>query len=277
MQVFGHRGACGYLPENTMESFELAFALGCEAIEFDVVLTKDSVPVIRHDLDFSITTDIGSRNLTSNSVDELNYAEIASVRATERYPETRVESAKRNGEFRVPTLAEVFANPKFAGKHLIVELKHGKHFSEKGFDLIGEVKKVMDQSNFQELGIKVTIECFEFAVLREAKQRIGKDANYVFLSAPDMLPAGYSVLSDDLLSEIAENFDGLSVHYSMVLGSDLVARTKSKGLLMYTYTARVETAEGEVNDWFSRLAATGVDGIFCDQPDLMIKLVRGSN
>ncbi len=277
MQVFGHRGACGYLPENTMESFELAFELGCEAIEFDVVLTKDSVPVIRHDLDFSITTDIATRSLRSNSVDELNYAELDTVRATERYPETRQASAKRNGEFRVPTLAEVFANPKFDGKHLIVELKYGKHFQEKGFDLIGQVKRVMEESDFQARGIKVTIECFEFAILREAKQRIGNSATYVFLSAPDMLPEGHSVLDDELLSEIADNFDGLSVHYSMVLGSDLVQRSKARELLMYTYTARIETAEGEVNDWFRKLASTGVDGIFCDQPDLMIKLVRGSN
>ena len=43
MQVFGHRGACGYLPENTMESFELAFELGSDAIEFDVVMTKDGL------------------------------------------------------------------------------------------------------------------------------------------------------------------------------------------------------------------------------------------
>jgi glycerophosphoryl diester phosphodiesterase len=277
VQVFGHRGACGYLPENTMESFELAFELGCEAIEFDVVLTKDSVPVIRHDLDFSITTDIETRNLSSNYVDELNFSELESVRAIERYPETRNQSASRNGEFRIPSLAEVFANPKFDGKHLIVELKYGKHFRDKGFDLIGQAKKVFDQSDFQTRGIKVTIECFEFAVLREAKQRIGDSATYVFLSAPDMLPAGRSFLDDELLSEIAENFDGLSVHYSMVLGSDLVVRTKAKQLLMYTYTARVETAEGQVSDWFRRLADTGVDGIFCDQPDLMIKLVRGSN
>jgi glycerophosphoryl diester phosphodiesterase len=89
-----------------------------------------------------------------------------------------------------------------------------------------------------------------------------------------MLPAGYEKLTDDLLDEIAENFEGLSVHYTMVLGSDLVERTKQRGLTMFTYTARIETAEGEVDAWFERLARTGVDGIFCDQPDLMIKVVR---
>ena len=40
VEVFGHRGACGYLPENTMESFEHAFELGAAAIEFDVVFIK---------------------------------------------------------------------------------------------------------------------------------------------------------------------------------------------------------------------------------------------
>lgn len=273
VEVFGHRGACGYLPENTMESFELAFELGCDAIEFDVVLTKDLVPIIRHDRNFSLTTDIASRSLPSVMVDDLNLAQLAEVRATERYPE-RAESSSHNGEFKVPTLSELLNNPKFDGKHLIIELKYGKHYKQAGIDMIGAVKKVIESCSAKARGLKLTIEAFEFSVLQEAKQRIGGEINYVFLSAPDMLPAGYEKLTDDLLDEIAENFEGLSVHYTMVLGSDLVERTKQRGLSMFTYTARIETAEGEVDAWFERLARTGVDGIFCDQPDLMIKVVR---
>jgi glycerophosphoryl diester phosphodiesterase len=256
-----------------MESFELAFELGCDAIEFDVVLTKDLVPIIRHDRDFSLTTDIAARSLPSVMVDDLNLAQLADVRATERYPE-RAESSSHNGEFKVPTLSELLNNPKFDGKHLIIELKYGKHYKQDGIDLIGAVKKDIESCNAKARGLKLTIEAFEFSVLQEAKQRIGGEINYVFLSAPDMLPAGYEKLTDDLLDEIAENFEGLSVHYTMLLGSDLVERTKQRGLTMFTYTARIETAEGEVDAWFERLARTGVDGIFCDQPDLMIKVVR---
>jgi glycerophosphoryl diester phosphodiesterase len=274
LEVFGHRGACGYLPENTMESFELAFELGCSAIEFDVVLTKDLVPVIRHDRDFSITTDIASRNLASVMVDDLELAELSQVRATERYPDSRADSALQNGKYSIPTLRDVLTNPKFNGKHLIVELKYGKHYKEAGIDMIGAVKQEIDKSNAEQRGLKLTIEAFEFSVLREANKRIGDLAKYVFLSAPDMLPEEYDELTDDLLDEIAENFDGLSVHYSMILKSDLVERTKQRGLSMFTYTARTETAEGEVRAWFERLASTGVDGIFCDQPDLMIDVVR---
>jgi len=274
LQVFGHRGACGYLPENTMESFELAFELGCDAIEFDVVLTKDSVPLIRHDLDFSITTDIAKHSLASNSVDQLLLRELEPVRAKERYPDTRIESAAQDGKFAIPTLGQVLANPSFNGKHLIVELKYGKHFRENGFDLVGSVLSALSESDHWSRDVKITIECFEFSVLQEARDRIGKQADFVFLSAFDMLPVGYEELTDELLDEIAENFDGLSVHYSMVLDSDLVARAKARGLVMYTYTARIETAEGDVKDWFKRLASTGVDGIFCDQPDIMIDVVR---
>lgn len=273
MEVFGHRGACGYLPENTMESFELAFELGCSAIEFDVVLTKDLVPVIRHDRDFSLTTDIDSRQLPSVIVDELNLTDLEPVRATERY-ENRAESVKHNGKYKIPTLEQTLNNPKFDGKHLIIELKYGKYYREAGMDLIGAVKQVIDNCRAVERKLKLTIEAFEFSVLREAKKRIGAGVTYVFLSAPDMLPVGFEKLTDELLDEIAANFEGLSVHYSMVLGSDLVPRTKARGLSMFTYTARIETAEGEVMDWFEKLARTGVDGIFCDQPDLMIDVVR---
>ncbi len=273
MEVFGHRGACGYLPENTMESFELAFELGCSAIEFDVVLTKDLVPVIRHDRDFSLTTDIDSRQLPSVIVDELNLTDLEPVRATERY-ENRAESVKHNGQYKIPTLEQTLNNPKFDGKHLIIELKYGKYYREAGMDLIGAVKQVIDNCRAVERKLKLTIEAFEFSVLREAKERIGAGVTYVFLSAPDMLPVGFEKLTDELLDEIAANFEGLSVHYSMVLGSDLVPRTKARGLTMFTYTARIETAEGEVMDWFEKLARTGVDGIFCDQPDLMINVVR---
>lgn len=273
LKVFGHRGACGYLPENTMESFELAFELGCSAIEFDVVLTKDLVPVIRHDRDFSLTTDIDSRQLPSVIVDELNLTDLEPVRATERH-ENRAESVKHNGKYNIPTLEQTLNNPKFDGKHLIIELKYGKYYREAGMDLIGAVKQVIDNCRAVERKLKLTIEAFEFSVLREAKERIGAGVAYVFLSAPDMLPVGFEKLTDELLDEIAANFEGLSVHYSMVLGTDLVPRTKARGLTMFTYTARIETAEGEVMEWFEKLARTGVDGIFCDQPDLMIDVVR---
>jgi glycerophosphoryl diester phosphodiesterase len=270
--VFGHRGACGYLPENTMESFELAFSQGADAIEFDVVMTKDGHPVIRHDRDLSMTTNILNKSFLSNNVDELNVADVEQLRAIERYPEGRLESNRHSGEYRIPTLAEVLANPAFDQKHLIVELKYGEPFLEVGLDVASATATALSESDFQSRGIQITIECFEFEILKRSKELIGPNAKYVFLSAPDMLPAGDSEITDEYLNQIAAEFDGLSVAIPMVLQSDLVSRCKAKAMPIYTYTARTETAEGDVSGWFERLIATGVDGIFADQPDVLIKV-----
>ncbi|MEO5904387.1 MAG: glycerophosphodiester phosphodiesterase [Gemmatimonadaceae bacterium] len=55
--VIGHRGNRAYAPENTMESFRQAVALGADAIEFDVRLSADGIPVVHHDPTVTRTTD----------------------------------------------------------------------------------------------------------------------------------------------------------------------------------------------------------------------------
>jgi glycerophosphoryl diester phosphodiesterase len=47
--VHGHRGARAALPENTLEGFRYAIAAGVDAIEMDVAITRDDVPVVSHD------------------------------------------------------------------------------------------------------------------------------------------------------------------------------------------------------------------------------------
>ena len=49
--VFGHRGACGECPENTLVSFERALAQGADVIETDVHRTRDGEIVVFHDAD----------------------------------------------------------------------------------------------------------------------------------------------------------------------------------------------------------------------------------
>lgn len=271
--VFGHRGACGYLPENTMPSFELAFELGSDAIEFDVVITRDGYPVILHDADLIKTTNVLEHPDLPTQVAEITLADLGNLRVVERYPQSRTQSHLHSGKYHIPTLQEVVNNPAFDGKHLIIELKYGADFLARGLDLIAAVQGVLAESNWQQRGLKLTIECFEFGILRKAKAVIGCGIDYVFLSAPDMLPEGRTQLDDDLLEEIAREFDGVSVALEMVFQNELVRRAKQLGLTLYCYTARVETAQGEVATWFEKLARSGVDGIFADQPDVLRKTV----
>ena len=87
-----------------MESLELAFDQGADAVEFDVVFTKDGHPVIRHDLDLVSTTDISNHSFLSTKVDELT-----------------LEDLQRLAEGRDLT----FAKPKLDLAGLVVEVDQG--------------------------------------------------------------------------------------------------------------------------------------------------------
>jgi glycerophosphoryl diester phosphodiesterase len=74
--VEGHRGYCAKYPENTMISFEAAMDLGVDAIEFDVWLTADKVPVLIHDGNCLRTcgVDVHVRDLTLAEVQKIEAA-----------------------------------------------------------------------------------------------------------------------------------------------------------------------------------------------------------
>jgi glycerophosphoryl diester phosphodiesterase len=56
--VVGHRGASGYLPEETLEAYQLAIDQGADVIEPDLISTKDGVLIARHDPNLAISTDV---------------------------------------------------------------------------------------------------------------------------------------------------------------------------------------------------------------------------
>jgi glycerophosphoryl diester phosphodiesterase len=56
MWRLGHRGACGYAPENTLLSFRKALELGVHGFEFDIQLSRDGVPMVIHDDTLERTT-----------------------------------------------------------------------------------------------------------------------------------------------------------------------------------------------------------------------------
>jgi glycerophosphoryl diester phosphodiesterase len=76
-KVIGHRGACAYAPENTLESIRTAAELGCTWVEFDVQITKDGVPVLIKDETLDRTTN-GHGNVIDHTLADLNDLECGS-------------------------------------------------------------------------------------------------------------------------------------------------------------------------------------------------------
>lgn len=93
----GHRGFCAMYPENTLLSFEKAIELGVDAIEFDIWLSKDKVPVIMHDCDPSRTCGV------SGCLRDMTLQEIKRLDPCNR----RVFGEKYSGQVQVPTLREL--------------------------------------------------------------------------------------------------------------------------------------------------------------------------
>jgi glycerophosphoryl diester phosphodiesterase len=114
--VIAHRGNSAHCPENTLESFRQGLALGADAIEFDVRLSRDGVAVVIHDPTLERTTD-GAGSVAALTLDELRRLD-AGHRFT---PDGGATFPYRGRGITIPTLELVLSA--FSGVHMIVEIK----------------------------------------------------------------------------------------------------------------------------------------------------------
>ena len=299
--VFGHRGASGYRPENTMEAFELAIVQGADGVECDLVPTKDGELIIRHENWLNGTTDIESHSefadrsragysdgITENGFfsEDFDLQELAGIRAIERSPDVRPGSAKFDGEFKIPTIDELLAAPFMDQKTLVIEVKHGMHFTRKGMDIAGILSKKLNQSDWKERGIKLVIESFDYEIMLLLKEACGADKKYVFLTEKPRLPNGETALTRRYLEQITNDFDGISLDFDLLFDEDELGNytvsngsielAKEVGLEVFGWTLKAEDATESVDEYFAKVALAGLDGIFVDQPDLLRSIVDGT-
>jgi glycerophosphoryl diester phosphodiesterase len=198
--VIGHRGACGYRPEHTLESYRLAIRQGADFIEPDLVATRDGVLVARHENDISATTDVASRpefadRRITKTVDgtaktgwfteDFTLAELKTLRARERIPDVRPANARFDGMFEIPTFAEIVRLAKSESRdgHVVgvyPETKHPTYFASEGRHLDGspigiplgrKLVETLVAEGFTDPR-RVYIQSFEVANLIELKQSI---------------------------------------------------------------------------------------------------------
>lgn len=108
--ILGHRGAAAHAPENTLLSFERALALGADAIETDVQITADGIPVLMHDDVLGRVTNATGR------VDTLALAVLREVDAGHAFTledrgtvHPEAPTSFRGQGLQIPTLEEAFA------------------------------------------------------------------------------------------------------------------------------------------------------------------------
>ena len=262
--VFGHRGAPAYRPENTLESLELAFSMKVDAIECDIVPTKDGQLILRHEADLRDTTNIlefpqFAERFHSH---QLTLAEIETLRAKERVPEWRPGSAKFDGQFLVPTLTSLLQSEMVVGQTLILEIKDAPIFNGVGLDIVSLFAEVLESTKIGERA-NVLIEAFEWQTMDALRDRFGKT-----------YPLYYGMEEWD--EDHAFDYDGVSLDFQLIRRrGDLVSMVHDAGLPVWGFTARAEFAENSVEEYYHQLIETGVDGIFADHPDLLRSYVEG--
>ena len=205
--VIGHRGAAGYLPDHTLEGYELAIKLGADYIEPDLVATKDGHLIARHEPNITSTTDVASHpefaaRATTKVVDgvaetgwfasDFTLAEIKTLRAIQPLAE---RPQQFNGRFEIPTLSEVIDLAKRWSKKLdrqigvYPETKHPTYHAGLGLPLEQRLVKVLRREGWNDRRAPVFIQSFEQSNLK-LLNRLTKVRLVQLVDANDVAPDG---------------------------------------------------------------------------------------
>lgn len=182
--VIGHRGASGYLPEHTLESYKRAIELGADFIEPDVVATRDGELVVRHEPNITATTDVATRpefasRKTTRQVDgvaetgwfttDLTLAELKTLRAKQAMPE---RDPSHNGKYAIPTLREVLdlarSESARTGRTIGVypETKHPTYHVTAGLALEDRLLRLLADYGYTSKSSPVIVQSFEVGNLK---------------------------------------------------------------------------------------------------------------
>lgn len=235
-KVIGHRGACGYAPENTLASMRKAAELGVAWVEFDVMLTHDEQPIIIHDDTLDRTTN-GHGHVAKHNWEKISQLDAGSWFAPEYAHE------------KIPSLMQLLIYLQKLSLHINVEIKptHGRETltAEKTLE-------VLLQYWPREQSLPLVSSFFEASLqqLRLLNQEI---------------PLAYN--TDHWLADWQGKliqFDCVSLHINhLALDAEKAAQIKQAGYGLLAYTVNDPQRAQQLFNW-------GVDAVFSDVPDKIL-------
>ncbi len=281
VRLIGHRGARGVMPENTMEGFEFASGIGVNGLEFDVVLTRDRVPVVTHNhhLSSAATRTPDGQWIKSKEpkVAALSFAELQELDVGgldgrtvygRRFPDQAFLT-----DIRVPRLIDLLdfaTRPENRRLRLLLELKSDLEVKDDIDERTSLVAAIVDEVRSRRLESRTVLHSFDWNILDECRRQ-----------APDM-PTSYLSQSpkncgdpgEESSKAVGPDFNRMSVSlpqavvsaggqmwcpYFMDVTSDLVDEAQALGLLVSTWTVN------EIAD-IEEMIDAGLDGIISDYP-----------
>lgn len=309
--VIAHRGASGYLPEHTLAAKTLAYGLGADFLEQDLVLTKDDVPVVLHDIYVDTVTDVAKRFPERKRADgrfyalDFTLAELKQLRVAERFNAKtgkavfakRYPSEASPAEFRVSTLEEelqlIQGLNRSTGRNVGIypEIKQPKWHRAQGHDISRIVLPILARYGYATKPDACFLQCFELTEVKRIRGELGWKGRLVMLLNGRGQEAD-GVDHDALctaagLKELAAFVDGIGPALGRIVTwtsaserkmTDLVKQAHALGLVVHPYTIRVDdlpkncpSAE-ELHAAVFREARS--DGVFTDFTDVTLAWVK---
>ena len=249
---FAHRGGAKVVPEDTLEGFREAVAMGAGVLETDVQATADGHIVLMHDKLLDRTTD------ATGPVAERTLAELKQVDAAYRFtPDGGATYPWRGKGVRIPTLAALYQE--FPDRPVNIEVKGDRPGIEEA------IWRVIAAADAQARTIVVADRRATIARFREASgNSVATGAAAVELAAFWLLTLlGLERLWQAPFQAVQapEKFLGLRV-----VSKSFVRRVHRRGLRVDVWTIDDEPA-------MRRLLSYGVDGIMTDRPDLLARIL----
>jgi len=286
----GHRGARGLLPENTLPAFAQALSIGVTTLELDTAVTRDSVVVVSHDatLNPDITRGSDGLWLTRHGLaihtltwSELQQYDVGRIRPQTAYAQRFPVQQPVDGT-RMPRLTDVFALARRAGNSTVrfnIETKISPEQPQHTLPPAEFARVLIALVRAEKLESRVTIQSFDWRTLQVVQQEAPQIAT-VYLSAQQSW-------QDNIRAEEASSPWTADFHVSRYAGSVPQTIKAAGGAVWSPYfgditreTVREAQQTGlKVVVWtvneprdIARMIDFGVDGIISDYPDRLRRI-----
>ena len=292
VEIQGHRGARGLMPENTLPSFAKAMSIGVDVIELDVAVTADGVVIVSHDSQLSsdITRGAGGEWITPPGpviaalpLSEIKTFDVGRIRPDSDYANQFSEQTPVDGT-PIPTLQEVAALVASTGNRAIrfnIETKVRPDGAAITFAPEAFAERLVDTVRAAGIAERTVVQSFYWRILAHVHAIAPEIATACLTSEQSWL--------DNVERDAAapSAWTGLKVND---FGGSVPRMVKASGCTIWSSYfaevdgARVEEAHGlglkvivwTVNapDQMKALIDMGVDGIITDYPDRLRAVMR---
>ena len=284
--VIAHRGASGYLPEHTLAAKAMAYAMKPDFIEQDIVLSKDNIPVVLHDIYLDEVTDVSEKFPGRKREDgryyviDFAYEELKLLQVLERYDHKTGEQIypdrfpKGKSSFQLHSLYEeielIQGLNQSTGNDIGIypEIKEPAFHLKEGKDISKIILQVLVLYGYTNKGDNCILQCFDSNELKRIRQELKSELFLLQLIESDV--------EKEQLDQFSSYSDGIGPWYKMVTPK-FIEEAQQLGLKVHGYTFRADdlgnfkSFDSLLNHGFNIL---NLDGVFTDHIDKAIDFLN---